>query len=33
MPYDEAIRRVADEIERIQREHGNDAFACSPAPA
>src|SRR5690606_27963972 len=27
MPYDEAIRRVAGEIERIQREHGNDAFA------
>ncbi|MEP0546941.1 MAG: molybdopterin oxidoreductase family protein [Rhodothermales bacterium] len=27
MPYDEAIRRVADEIDRIQREYGNDAFA------
>ncbi|MGA7617724.1 MAG: molybdopterin oxidoreductase family protein [Thermoanaerobaculia bacterium] len=25
--YDEAIRRVAGEIERIQREHGRDAFA------
>ena len=27
MPYEEAIRRVADEIERIQAEHGRDAFA------
>src|SRR5690606_32520893 len=27
MDYEEAIRRVADEIGRIQREHGNDAFA------
>lgn len=25
--YDEAIRRVAESIERIQREHGHDAFA------
>jgi assimilatory nitrate reductase catalytic subunit len=27
MPYEEAIRRVADEIDRIQGAHGNDAFA------
>ena len=27
MPYDEAIRRVADEIQRIQSAYGNDAFA------
>ncbi len=27
MPYEEAIRRVAAEIERIQTDHGNDAFA------
>ncbi len=27
MGYDEAIQRVADEIERIQRENGADAFA------
>ncbi len=27
MPYDAAIRRVADAIERIQNEHGRDAFA------
>jgi len=27
MPYEKAIRRVADEIERIQAAHGNDAFA------
>jgi assimilatory nitrate reductase catalytic subunit len=27
MGYEEAIRRVAEEIERIQREHGPDAFA------
>ena len=27
MPYEEAIRRVADEIERIQAQHGRDAFA------
>jgi assimilatory nitrate reductase catalytic subunit len=27
VPYEEAIRRVAGEIERIQAEHGNDAFA------
>ncbi len=27
MGYDEAIRRVASEIDRIQREHGPDAFA------
>ena len=27
MEYDEAIRRVADEVRRIQGEHGNDAFA------
>ncbi len=27
MPYDEAISRVAAEIERIQKEHGKDAFA------
>ncbi len=26
MPYDAAIRRVADEIERIQRTYGRDAF-------
>jgi assimilatory nitrate reductase catalytic subunit len=25
--YDQAVRRTADAIERIQREHGNDAFA------
>lgn len=27
MNYEAAIRRVADEIERIQKEHGKDAFA------
>jgi assimilatory nitrate reductase catalytic subunit len=27
LPYDEAIRRVAAEMQRIQTEHGNDAFA------
>jgi len=27
LPYGEAIRRVADEISRIQEAHGNDAFA------
>lgn len=27
MPYDAAIRRVADAIDRIQRQHGRDAFA------
>ena len=27
MPYDEAIARVASEIERIQATHGTDAFA------
>jgi assimilatory nitrate reductase catalytic subunit len=27
MPYDDAIRRVASAIERIQSEHGRDAFA------
>ncbi|HLT47277.1 MAG TPA: molybdopterin oxidoreductase family protein [Rubricoccaceae bacterium] len=27
IPYEEALRRVAAEIDRIQREHGNDAFA------
>jgi len=27
MPYERAIERVASEIERIQREHGKDAFA------
>lgn len=27
IPYEEAIRRVASEIERIQRDHGPDAFA------
>lgn len=27
LPYEEAIARVASEIERIQRDHGNDAFA------
>ncbi len=27
MGYEEAVARVASEIERIQREHGNDAFA------
>lgn len=27
LPYDEAIQRVAGEIDRIQREHGPDAFA------
>jgi assimilatory nitrate reductase catalytic subunit len=27
MPYEAAITRVADAIERIQREHGKDAFA------
>lgn len=27
MNYDEAIKRVAGEIDRIQREHGKDAFA------
>jgi assimilatory nitrate reductase catalytic subunit len=27
MPYDEAIRRVASEIDRIQTTYGNDAFA------
>src|ERR1044071_5914732 len=27
LPYDDAIRRTADAIERIQREHGPDAFA------
>jgi assimilatory nitrate reductase catalytic subunit len=27
LPYKQAIRRVADAIERIQREHGRDAFA------
>jgi assimilatory nitrate reductase catalytic subunit len=27
LPYDAAIGRVADAIERIQREHGRDAFA------
>ncbi|HEX7071099.1 MAG TPA: molybdopterin oxidoreductase family protein [Rhodothermales bacterium] len=27
MPYEEAIRRVADEIDRIQSTYGNDAFA------
>lgn len=27
LDYEAAIRRVADAIERIQREHGNDAFA------
>ena len=27
MSYDEAIRRVADEIARIQNEHGKDAFS------
>src|SRR5690606_17969458 len=27
LPYEDAIRRVAEEIARIQREHGNDAFA------
>ncbi len=27
MAYDDAIRRVAEAIERIQREHGRDAFA------
>jgi assimilatory nitrate reductase catalytic subunit len=27
MPYEAAIRRVADAIDRIQREHGRDAFA------
>jgi assimilatory nitrate reductase catalytic subunit len=27
LPYDTAIRRVAEAIERIQREHGRDAFA------
>jgi assimilatory nitrate reductase catalytic subunit len=27
MPYDEAIRRVAGEIDRIQKEHGPQAFA------
>ncbi|HEY0838788.1 MAG TPA: molybdopterin oxidoreductase family protein [Vulgatibacter sp.] len=27
MPYEEAIQRVAAEIERIQRDHGRDAFA------
>lgn len=27
MPYDAAIRRVAEAIERIQSEHGHDAFA------
>src|SRR5262245_7464013 len=26
-PYEQAIRRVADEIQRIQSRHGNDAFA------
>jgi assimilatory nitrate reductase catalytic subunit len=26
LPYDEAIRRVASEIERIQKQYGNDAF-------
>ena len=27
MPYEDAIKRVAAEIQRIQSEHGNDAFA------
>ena len=27
VPYDEAIRRVASEIQRIQSKYGNDAFA------
>src|SRR5690606_15620913 len=27
LPYDQAIRRVADAIDRIQGEHGRDAFA------
>jgi assimilatory nitrate reductase catalytic subunit len=27
LPYEDAVRRVAGEIERIQREHGRDAFA------
>jgi assimilatory nitrate reductase catalytic subunit len=27
LPYDAAIRRVAEAIENIQREHGSDAFA------
>ena len=27
MPYDQAIQRTADSIQRIQTEHGNDAFA------
>lgn len=27
IPYDDAIRRVAGEIDRIQREHGHDAMA------
>jgi assimilatory nitrate reductase catalytic subunit len=27
LPYDEAVRRVAEAIERIQREHGPNAFA------
>ncbi|HWV38094.1 MAG TPA: molybdopterin oxidoreductase family protein [Vulgatibacter sp.] len=27
MPYEQAIERVASEIDRIQREHGRDAFA------
>jgi assimilatory nitrate reductase catalytic subunit len=27
LPYEDAVRRVADAIARVQREHGNDAFA------
>ena len=27
VPYDEAIRKTADEIQRIQKEHGSSAFA------
>lgn len=27
LPYDDAIRRVAEAIDRIQREHGRDSFA------
>jgi assimilatory nitrate reductase catalytic subunit len=27
LPYEEAVRRVAEAVARVQREHGNDAFA------